>query len=127
MARRITARSEEKRIRDQFLRDLEREGERIVKQLSQQLTRDLEDQAGKFLTGASDSARSGGGAIGFDAGASLTRLFGSALTYVFSRPRVSRTTRETDRSKEADQRFKLGRRQALAEAGIELNRGDKNL
>ncbi len=126
MPRRSTARSEEKRIRQRFIRDLEREGERIVKRISDQLVKDIESQIGSLTESATRSSGRGGFSNPFDSG-SLVRLFGSALTFVLSRPRTSRTTRETERSREAEQRFRLSRRQGLAEAGIELNRGEKNL
>lgn len=127
MPRRITAASESKKLRDRFLRDLEREGERIVKQLSQQLLKDLEAQSGQLLQQLTGSFPQAGG-LGITDGASiLTRVFGSALGFALSRPHTTRNIKETARSREVEQQFRLSRRQVLAEAGIELTRGDKNL
>ena len=125
MPRRIRARTT-RSLRDQFMRELEREGERILKQLTEQFLRDLQTQTSQAIAQGSSGKASGLGVGGLDF-SNFTRLFGNLLAIVISRPRTSVSTRETPRSKEAAETFRLSRGQALAETGLELNKGEKNL
>lgn len=111
-------------LRNELLRDLESEGKKILKQLTNQFTSDLQNAGGKFLQ---ELFSKGSGSDGLVSSSSITNLLGSAVSYAISRPKTSTSSKESSRSREAEERFRLSRSQALAEAGSELTRGDKNL
>ena len=128
MVRRFRRIRSTRSLRDQMLRDFEKEAEKLLKQITEQFLRDLQQQADQTLKDATrgGSSAGGGGMGGLDLGGSLTRIFGSALTFFLTRPRTSRSTQETQRSKDYDAEFRLSRGQVLAEAQRSLVRGQKN-
>jgi hypothetical protein len=120
-ARRITVNnSETDQLHDQFIRQLTREAQTILKQMSQDFSEDLEKQSASLL-----EAFSGGDNVA--AGKGLTQLFSTGMRYLFSRPRITSNTTESSRSKEAEDRFRVGQSQMMAEANMTIARGDKNL
>ncbi len=110
-------------LRDQFIRQLTREAEATLRQMSDQFNRDLERQSSDFLGGllGGDTRSSGGGSSSF------FNLFSSAGRYILSRPKTTTATRESTRSREETDRFRLSQSQLLAEANETIGRGDKNL
>ncbi len=100
-------------VRDKFLRDLNKEADALLQSYTKLLAQSLQ------------SAFDGSGSIS-DAG--LASLATSAGKYFNnSAPKTTRSTRETDRSREVESRFKLSNSQSLAEAGSAIGKGDKNL
>ena len=108
-------------VRDQFLKDLTKEAESLLKTYVQHFSDTLQSQSSNFLQGllgdGSASASSG----------SLTSLFSAASTLMKGQTKVSRSTAETNRSHEMESRFKLSQSQSLAEASALISKGDKNL
>lgn len=115
-------------LRDQFIRDLTKEANALILQLSQQFNENLQTQMTQALQGivAGDAAMPTTmgtpetGTIG-----SLGQLLSTGARYLISRPRTSRDTAETSRSIDATG-FKLSRSQAMVEAQIVMSMGDKN-
>ncbi len=102
-------------LRDQFVRQLTSEAEKIAKQFSDQFSQSLQSQA--------EQAFSGGG---FDIG-NLSKLVSSGVRYFVNRPKTTSTTRESVRSIDSNAQFRVSNAQAAAEAQLALNKGDKNL
>lgn len=115
------------KLRDALLRDLEKEGEKMLKKMASQFTRDLEKESSRvlqsLLPGGKGSSTSGLGSAGLEA---ATNLIGSLVTYAISKPKTTTSTRESDRSKNEDSQFRLSRSQAMAEATAQLARSDRN-
>ena len=109
------------RLRDQFIRQLTREAEASLKQLSQQFSQDLERQSSSFLSGLLDGNSPDGAA-----GQGFTGFVSSASRYLFSRPRIKESTRESSRSEQESERFRLSQSQLLAETNAMIARGEKN-
>lgn len=114
-------------LRDALLRDLEKEGERLLKRMATQFTRDLEKESSRVLQGlmgsGSNSRGTGRGTAGLEA---ATSLIGSLVTYAISKPKTSTNTRESERSQGSAADFRLSRSQAMAEATAQLARSDRN-
>jgi hypothetical protein len=108
-------------VRDQFMKDLTKEAESLLKTYIQQFSDTLQSQSSSFLQGlfgdGSASASSSG----------LTSLFSAASTLMKGHAKVTSNTAETDRSHEMESRFKLAQSQSLAEASALISKGDKNL
>jgi hypothetical protein len=118
-------------LRDQFLRQLTREADALMKQFNEQFAQTLQTQMSQALQGivAGDSQVSlptngqpEPGTIG-----SIGQLLATGARYLISRPRTSRSTQETSRSYDAESAFRLSRAQALAEAQTHMQQGEKNL
>ena len=115
-------------LRDQFIRDLTKEANALILQLTEQFNENLQTQMAQTLTGivAGDAAMpttmgdTDPGSFG-----SWAKLFSTGARYLVSRPRTSRDTSETSRSVDATS-FRLSRAQAMAEAQIVMSIGDKN-
>lgn len=118
----------ESALREQLLRDLDREAQTLLKQLTQKFTQDLESQATTLLSaltrGASRSQATGANPRN-DA---FPDAVLAALRYGLNAPRTreSSVREESSRSQEAEQQFRLSQSQQIAEAGTALNRGNKN-
>jgi hypothetical protein len=116
-------------LRDQFLRDLTREADALMKQLSEQFNQTLQTQVAQAFQGiipgdvASPAPTAGAndtGTIG-----SISQLLATGARYLISRPRTSRDTAETARSYAADSAFRVSQAQAMAEAQALMSHGDK--
>lgn len=109
-------------LRDQLLRQLENEAERLLTQMAKQFTEQLANESQRVLKDALNGLASGEmlneGRMG--------NLLATAVNYALSRPRTSRNTRETTRSQASDSQFRLSRAQAAAEAAAGLARGERN-
>lgn len=123
-----TSRNSSDGLRDALLRDLEKEGEKLLKKMATQFTRDLEKESGRVLQGLV-----GGGSSGGKAGGSLnpglevaTSLIGSLISYAISKPKTTTSTRESERSLASTADFRLSRSQAMAEATAQLAKSDRN-
>ena len=114
------------KLQDQFLRDLTQEAQKVLKDLSTQFSRDLEAQGTSFLQNFYGQSGGSGDSSGFGAG-NIASLFSSASRLFARPPKVRVTSSESARSREVETRFKLGQAQSLAEAGVMLNKGEKNL
>lgn len=118
-------------LRDALLRDLEKEGERLLKRMATQFTRDLEKESSRVLQGLMGSgSNSRGTSLGTSLGTAgleaATSLIGSLVTYAISKPKTSTNTRESERSQGSAADFRLSRSQAMAEATAQLARSDRN-
>lgn len=113
-------------LRDALLRDLEKEGEKLLKKMATQFTRDLEKESGRVLQGLMGSGKGGDGAVASAGLQAATSLIGSLVGYAIAKPKTTSSTRESDRSKAADADFRLSRSQAMAEATAQLARSDRN-
>lgn len=118
-------------LRDQFIRDLTKEANAVILQLTQQFNETLQAQTAQALMNivAGDTAAAASGstsAVG-EPGTigSITKLLSTGVRFLSSRPRTSERTTETSRSIDASS-FKLSRSQAMAEAQIVMSLGDKN-
>lgn len=115
------------KLRDALLRDLEKEGEKLLKKMATQFTRDLEKESSRVLQGLLPGGKgSSGNALGSAGLEAATSLIGSLITYAISKPKTTTSTRESDRSQAADSQFRLSRSQAMAEATAQLARSDRN-
>lgn len=110
-------------LRDQLIRQLENEAQKLLKQMVQDFSRDLASESQRVLKDSLRSFGSGGDGI---SGQSFSNLLSTAVNYVVSRPRSRSDTRESARSVAAAQQFRLSRSQAAAEAGASLARGERN-
>jgi hypothetical protein len=107
-------------LRDQFLRQLTREAEATLRQLTQQFNQDLERQSADFMGTLLGGNTSGSGSAG------LFGIAASAGRYLFNKPKTKESTRETTRSGEETERFRLSQSQLMAEANATIARGEKN-
>lgn len=118
-------------LRDQFLRELTREAEAILKQLNDQFTQTLQMQLTQALSSSivpGDSTIPLPGAGQPEAGSigSFGQLLSTGVRYLVSRPRTSTTVQETSRSIDAASSFRLSQAQMLAEMQAKLGGGEKN-
>lgn len=115
-------------LRDQLLKDLQKEGEKILKKLATDFTADINKHLGDALQSAlGGSGKSGGGSGGAPFSLdSLGNIFTSAITYLVSRPRTTRSTAESSRSKAMTDSFRLSRSQAAAEAQLAMGKAQRN-
>lgn len=107
-------------LRDQFIRQLTREAEATLRQLTQQFNQDLERQSAEFMGGLLGENTSGSGNSG------LFGMAASASRYLFNKPKIKESTRESTRSGEETERFRLSQSQLMAEANATIARGEKN-
>jgi hypothetical protein len=119
-------------LRDALLRDLEREGEKLLKKMSDQFARDLQSQGDQLLKGLFGQTESSGGRTSAGSAAmpgigTAVQLVGTLLSYSLNKPRTTTSTRESDRSRDAAASFRVSRAQALAEATAQLSKSQKNL
>ncbi len=129
-------------LKDQFLKQLTEEATSALSALSEQFMQDLQTQSSSLLqnilgglsgnassdsSSDSDMAAGDAGGGGFGTASSISQLLSTGVRYFISRPRKSTQTYETSRSMDANTSFKLSRAQSLAEAGVTLSKGDKNL
>lgn len=114
-------------LRDQFIRQLTEEASALLAQLSQQFATDISQQSTQVIKNFTE----GNTRATLDTGAgsitSIGGLISTGVRYLVRRPRTSRNVTETSRSQNAEVSFKLSRAQQLAEAGIQLNKGEKNV
>ncbi len=111
--------SEEDRLRDQFLKDLTQQAQTIMKQMQQEFSQDLQQQSSQILGLLNGEGNASGAGLG--------SIFSTASRFFFSRPRTRTSTRESTRSHEETDRFRLSQSQLMAEASEAMSRGDKNL
>jgi hypothetical protein len=112
-------------LRNELKRDLERDTQKLMTSLRKELTDELK-------SAFTESRRGGGG--GSDDGflgnltnvGNLTRLVGSILR-LGGKPTMSSTMFETTRSLDAFGNFKVSHRQSLADMQDELGKGERNL
>lgn len=115
-------------LRDQFIRDLTREAEALMKQLMEQFTQTLQTQAAQAFQGivAGDSTTPApmgeAGTLG-----SVGQLLSTGVRYLVSRPQTSHHSAESQRSVDAQSAFRLSSAQHMAEAQQAIQRGEKNL
>jgi hypothetical protein len=109
-------------LRDQLIRQLEKEGEKLLKSLMSDFTRDLNGQMETSLKQLTQGLAGSGTAGNFNWENTATSLFSTASAYLFSRPRTSTSSRESSRS----QQFRVSTNQAAAEMAQRLSRGEKN-
>jgi hypothetical protein len=118
-------------LRDQFLRELTREADALMKQFNEQFAQTLQTQMNQALQGIvagdSQAPQSTNGQPEVDTLGSVGQLLSTGARYLISRPRTSRSTQETSRSYDAESSFRLSRAQALAEAQTHMQHGEKNL
>lgn len=117
-------------LRDEFIRQLTRESEALLLQLSAQFSETLQTQVTQAYQGivAGDASNIGAGPAS-EAGTigSVGQLLSTGVRYLVSRPRTSRNQRETIRSIDSTEQFRVSNAQAAAEAQRMLGKGDKNL
>lgn len=118
-------------LRDQFIRQLTREGEAVLKQLSEQFTQSLSTQLSQITqaivpgdTPNAPSANSNTPEAGSIA--SFGQLLSTGVRYLVSRPRTSHTTVETSRSGDAATQFRSSRSQQAAEMQVLMGLGNRN-
>lgn len=122
MARLFSRARTTSQLRNQLMRQLENEAEKMLKQMTADFTKNLSSESQRVLKDALSGFSSG---EAFSA-QNMSNLFSTAINYVVSRPRTSTSTAETMRSKATDRQFRLSRAQNAAEATAGLARGEKN-
>lgn len=131
-ARRIRVNnSENDRLREQFIRQLTREAEAVLKQSLMQFTQEAQQQGqsilGALLGGDGPAQRRSSGGGSASVGNGLFNLVSTGLRYLWSRPQTSTNTQESQRSREALERFRVSQSQLMAEASASIAKGEKNL
>lgn len=117
-------------LRDDFIRQLARESEALLQQLSAQFAQDLQTQVAQTFQGIlAQNGQTAGITPNAEAGSigSVGQLLSTGVRYLLSRPKTSRNSRESARSIAAQTQLRVSAGQAAAEAQISLSRGDKNL
>jgi hypothetical protein len=124
-----TIEREMEQYRNQILRELKREGERTIKQFQDELRKSLNDEIKKNVSSISSSSGNGRGSTSAatDGIGGIASLLGGILNLYLSRPRISRTSSETERSRNEAQQFRVSRTQALADAAASMNAANKNI
>lgn len=112
-------------LRDALLRDLEKEGEKLLKKMATQFSKDLEKEGGRVMQSLLSGSKDGKGSIGNAGMEAAGNLISSLVSYAISKPKTTTSTRESDRSR-AESEFRLSRSQAMAEATSQLARSDRN-
>lgn len=121
-----TSRNSNDGLRDALLRELEKEGEKLLKKMATQFSRDLEKESGRILQGLVGGT---GGKAGGSSNPGLetaANLIGTLVTYAISKPKTTTRTRESDRSAATAADFRLSRSQAMAEATAQLAKSERN-
>lgn len=118
-----TSKSTDK-LQDQFIRELTEQAQKILKDMRDQFSDELQKQSADFFqsTLGDGESKTGGGSFN-----NFSGLFSAASRLLVGKPKISKTSFISARSQEVDNRFKLSQAQSLAEAGITLSKGDKNL
>ncbi len=115
-------------LRDVLLKELEKEGQKLLRQMANQFARDLEKEGSRVLQNlipsTAGSGKDGAHLPGLE---TVTQLIGSLVTYAVSKPRTSVSTSESTRSREAESRFRVSQSQAMLQAAAELSRSERNL
>lgn len=117
-------------LRDDFIRQLARESEALLQQLSAQFAQDLQTQVAQTFQGIlAENGPTPGITPNPEAGTigSVGQLLSTGVRYLLSRPKTSRNSRESARSIATQAQLRVSAGQAAAEAQISLSRGDKNL
>ncbi|PZP85183.1 MAG: hypothetical protein DI582_06690 [Azospirillum brasilense] len=115
------------RLQEALLRQLEREGEKLLKRMASEFTRDLEQQSRTLLQ---DLFSAKPGSAGSASGAGpLVNTAASLIGVLVSQAsaRSSTTTSESERSRATAQAFRVSRGQSMAEAAQALAKSDRNL
>jgi hypothetical protein len=129
---RILSRSgrSQNQLKDQLLKQLQSEGEKILKQMASQFAEGLDKQIQDALQSSLGGWRGGGSGNGTSIGGfsidGLGNIFSTAITYLANRPHTTRSTRESTRSQAMANAFRLSNSQAAAEATAALGKADKN-
>lgn len=116
-------------LEQQFLRELARESERLMKQLTEQFDQTLQAQLNQALQ---SFAGSGPAIAPANDGSSLAsvkgigQLLNTGLRLLVSRPRTSRDSVESTRSIETTASFRVSQAQVAAELQMALAKGEKN-
>lgn len=117
-------------LRNEFIRQLTKESEALLLQLSKQFSQTLQTQVTQTYQGivAGDAPSLGSGQAN-EAGAigSVGQLLSTGVRYLVSRPRTRRNENESTRSIDNNDLFRVSNAQAAAEAQLALGKGDKNL
>jgi hypothetical protein len=119
--------SDSDRLQEALLRQLEREGEKLLKRMASEFTRDLEKQSRSLLQdlfSAKPGSNGGGTAPLVNTAASL---IGVLVSQASARSSTSTTTSESERSRATAQAFRVSRGQSMAEAAQALAKSDRNL
>lgn len=129
---RKNVRSASDTLRDQMLRDFEREAAALLKKLNEDFALQLQAQLSQAMQGivaneAAKGATTGVGSEGLGTFGGFAQLLTAGIRLLVSRPRTSRNEVETSRSFDADSSFRLSRAQAMAEAQTTLARGERNI
>lgn len=119
-------------LRDQFMQQLSREAEALLKQLNEQFTQQLQTQvtlALRSIVAGDQQVATPTGTGQPEAGtiAGVGQLLSTGIRYLVSRPRTSRTSQETSRSIDAASQFRLSKAQELAEMQAKMATGEKNV
>lgn len=117
-------------LRDDFIRQLARESEALMQQLTAQFSQDLQTQVAQTFQGIiAENGQAAGVTPNPEAGSigSVGQLLSTGVRFLLSRPKTSRNSRESARSVAAGAQLRLSAGQAVAETQIALSRGDKNL
>jgi len=110
-------------IKNQMLRELQQDSQKLLLQLQQQFTVSLQQELARNLTAQRSTTQ---GAATSPLG-TLSGLLGSALRLKFSKPSRSTSSQETERSTQTQSQFRLSRSQQLAELTGALGKGESNL
>lgn len=130
MPRRLTANERAEReykrilesIRNEVRKDLERDTQKLLGDMRQQLVNELQNAFSNSTQQQSSSTGTGQ----FSSLNNLSRIVTSILRLT-AKPRTTTTTFETVRSQDAFSQFRLSRGQMAADMGSELSNGEKNL
>lgn len=117
-------------LRSEFIRQLTKESEALLLQLSAEFSQTLQTQLSQAYlsiaeddrTGGRDNAQGSTGSID-----SVGKLLSTGVRYLVSRPRTRRNANETTRSIDTNDQFRVSAAQAAAEAQQALGKGDKNV
>lgn len=132
-----SSRSSSDSLRDAMLKQLEREGEKLLKRMMGDFSRTLEKETGRILGDVlGGSNRAGAGRTrgnGAGEGGLQTSLVSSAASLVSllvaersNRVRTQTSSSESRRSRETEQAFRVSRTQSMAEATQALARSERN-
>lgn len=113
-------------LREQLLRQLESEAQKLLKQMMAEFTNSLASETQNILKSSLSGMTGADGNTGTD-GLGAARLLSTAFSYALSRPKTTRNTLESSRSQQMESQFRLSSSQSAAEAAGTLSRGNKNV
>lgn len=121
-------------LRDALLKQLERDGEKLLKRMMGDFSRTLEKETGRILgdvlggTSGAGTARPQGDASGLQASlvSSAASLVSLLVAERNNRIRTQTSSSESRRSRETEQAFRVSRAQSMAEATQALARSERN-